>query len=219
MRGEWGPDEFCPVGSYATGFQLYLAPLCDRRCNYDDDVGLMGSKLICSPYNDTTVTVAEITSSVNEDIVRVGGGRSLGYAWKIIHRCPANFFLSSARYLSEVFILNEENGGTSNFTCPEGVICGTLTGASSSSSVDPAGGLNLDMKCSDPDSTTLPGDGIAQAERPDNSFWSIWEECETGYAICGIRSKIHQGETDDKSNLGQTEILLHCCQLPKGYGV
>ena len=38
MRGEWGPDEFCPVGSYATAFQLYLAPLCTRRCNLDDDV-------------------------------------------------------------------------------------------------------------------------------------------------------------------------------------
>ena len=219
MRGEWGPDEFCPVGSYATSFQLYLAPLCTRRCNLDDDVGLMGTKLICAAYNDTTTAVAEVTSSVTDDFARVGGGKSLGYAWKTLHACPANFFLSSARYLSELFVLDDGTGETSNFTCPEGVICGTLTGSTSTSSVDPAGGLNVDMKCSDPGVTILEGDGIGQDERSDNSFWSVWENCAPGFAICGIRSKIHQGETDKKSNLGQTEIMLHCCQLPTGFGI
>merc|ERR1712106_500250 len=145
MRGEWGPDEFCPVGSYATAFQLYLAPLCKKRCNSDDDVGLMGSKLICAAYDDTTTTTAEVTSSVTDDFTRVGGGRSLGYAWKTVHACPANYFLSSSRYLSELFILDDGAGGTSNFTCPEGVICGGLTGSTSTTSTDPAGGLNMAM--------------------------------------------------------------------------
>ena len=32
----------CPVGAYAVAFELLVAPLCDRRCLLDDDVGLMG---------------------------------------------------------------------------------------------------------------------------------------------------------------------------------
>ena len=73
----------------------------------DDDVGLMGTKLICAAYNDTTATMAEVTSSVTDDFARVGGGKSLGYAWKTLHACPANYFLSSARYLSELFVLDD----------------------------------------------------------------------------------------------------------------
>ena len=30
-----------------------------------------------------------------------------------------------------------------------------------------------------------------------------------------FRSRVHQGETDLKSNLGQTEVLFHCCQVIK----
>ena len=44
FRGEWGPDEFCPVGSFATTYSLYVAPKCLRRCARDDDVALMGIK-------------------------------------------------------------------------------------------------------------------------------------------------------------------------------
>ena len=219
MRGEWGEDEFCPVGSYATAYQLYLAPLCVRRCKSDDDVGLMGTKLYCSPYDDTTTTMAEITSTVTDDFSRVGGGKSLGYSWKQTHSCPANYFLTSSRYLSELYIVDDGTGQTNNFTCPEGVICGTLTGGTTTTSVDPAGGLNMDMGCSDPGATQLVGDGIDQGERSDTSAWSVWETCEVGSAVCGIRTKVHQGETDKVSNLGQTEVMLHCCQLPPGYGV
>ena len=43
-RGDWGPDEYCPDGAYAAGFQLYVAPRCTRRCQTDDDVALMGVK-------------------------------------------------------------------------------------------------------------------------------------------------------------------------------
>merc|ERR1711892_1316267 len=59
-------------------------------------------------------------------------------------------------------ILDDGAGGTSNFTCPEGVICGGLTGSTSTTSTDPAGGLNMGMRCSDPAVTTLEGDGIGQ---------------------------------------------------------
>ena len=47
-RGEFGSTELCPVGSYAVAFQLLVAPLCDRRCLLDDDVGLMGIRCIAS---------------------------------------------------------------------------------------------------------------------------------------------------------------------------
>jgi hypothetical protein len=173
----------------------------------DDDVGLMGTKLTCAAYNDTTA-VAEDTSSVTDDFARVVGGKSLGYAWKTLHACPANYFLSIARYLSELLVLDDGTGETSNFTCPEGVICGTLTGSSSTSNVDPAGGLNIDKKCSDPANTILEGDGIGQEERSDNSFWSVWEECAPGSDICGIRSKIHQGETQTLARLRSCSIAV-----------
>ena len=29
-----------------------------------------------------------------------------------------------------------------------------------------------------------------------------------------IRTRVQEGETDDVSNLGQTEVILHCCQIP-----
>ena len=47
-RGEFGSTELCPVGSYAVAFQLLVAPLCDRRCLLDDDVGLMGIRCVGS---------------------------------------------------------------------------------------------------------------------------------------------------------------------------
>ena len=42
VPGEWGEDEMCPTLSYAVAFQLKVAPLCDSRCRFDDDVALMG---------------------------------------------------------------------------------------------------------------------------------------------------------------------------------
>ena len=45
-RGEFGSVELCPVGAYAVAFQLLVAPLCDRRCLLDDDVGLMGIRCV-----------------------------------------------------------------------------------------------------------------------------------------------------------------------------
>ena len=44
FRGVWGPDEFCPAGSYVTSYQLYVADICSKRCKLDDDVALMGIK-------------------------------------------------------------------------------------------------------------------------------------------------------------------------------
>ena len=29
-----------------------------------------------------------------------------------------------------------------------------------------------------------------------------------------VRTRVQEGETDAVSNLGQTEIVLHCCQIP-----
>merc|ERR1712130_827203 len=48
VQGVWGPMELCPTSTYATAFELLVAPLCDRRCMLDDDVGLMGVRLHCS---------------------------------------------------------------------------------------------------------------------------------------------------------------------------
>merc|ERR1712211_119549 len=84
VQGVWGPMELCPTSTYSTAFQLLVAPLCDRRCNLDDDVGLMGVRLQCStlptPAASSSV-VAVVTSSVTSNITRVGGGSVLGYGW------------------------------------------------------------------------------------------------------------------------------------------
>ena len=57
--------------------------------------------------------------------------------------------------------------------------------------------------------------------------WSISITCVEYFShVCEIivqsislthffRSRVHQGETDLKSNLGQTEVLFHCCQVIK----
>ena len=41
----WGPSEFCPDGSWASGFQLMVEPSCGDIC---DDTALNSVKLFCS---------------------------------------------------------------------------------------------------------------------------------------------------------------------------
>jgi len=213
--GDWGPDEFCPDGAYAAGFQLYVAPMCTRRCQTDDDVALMGVKLYCADYHDPVTIIQEITSSVMSPCVRK---RGYSCDWEEIFTCPQGQFTKKSRYLSEYFHehTDEEEGATFEEECPVGTICRNATIIAS----DPMGGLNLDMGCTD--GTEISGDGIMPEEVPlingeVTTEWSPWLECPTGYAICGIRSKVHQGETDRTSNMGQTEVLFHCCQLPPGF--
>ena len=75
---------------------------------------------------------------------------------------------------------------------------------------DPAGGLNVDMRCND--GSALPGPGIP--EQADISSWGTERVCPLGSALCGIRTKIFEGQRDNVSNLGLTDLMLQCCQLP-----
>ncbi|XP_074023948.1 vitelline membrane outer layer protein 1 homolog [Numenius arquata] len=43
--GDWGDPEFCPKGSYATGFQLKVEP---HKGFFGDDTGLNGVRLLCA---------------------------------------------------------------------------------------------------------------------------------------------------------------------------
>merc|ERR1712130_439761 len=65
MAGDWGPDEFCPFGAYATGFELKVAPLCSRRCRTDDDFAIGATRLTCAHYLDPDTPVATVTSTVS----------------------------------------------------------------------------------------------------------------------------------------------------------
>eukprot|EP00092_Neocalanus_flemingeri_P084175 GFUD01105703.1.p1 GENE.GFUD01105703.1~~GFUD01105703.1.p1 ORF type:complete len:330 (+),score=45.75 GFUD01105703.1:140-1129(+) len=213
--GEWGDPEFCPEGAYATKFQLYIAQLCTARCKRDDDVALMGIKLFCADYNDPTNSIAEISSSIMSPCKR---GNRLTCDWMTVIECPEGQFTSQSRYLSEYFHDSTTTGAGAAFvqSCPVGIVCRNETTADS----DPMGGLNMDMMCTD--GTELIGDGVMPEQVPlvdgsSTTFWSDWTSCPDSYAICGIRSKVHQGETDNKGNLGQTEVLFHCCQLPPGF--
>eukprot|EP00092_Neocalanus_flemingeri_P005010 GFUD01005387.1.p1 GENE.GFUD01005387.1~~GFUD01005387.1.p1 ORF type:complete len:334 (+),score=32.88 GFUD01005387.1:44-1045(+) len=213
--GTWGPDEFCPEGAYATSFQLYVAPVCTSRCSKDDDVALMGMKLFCADYYAPDTTIKEISSSIMDPCVR---RRGLTCEWNAIISCTGGQFTTQSRYLSEFFHDHEteDDGATFEEICPVGTICRNSTIAAS----DPMGGLNMDMECSD--GKQLSGDGvmpeeIALIDGQVTTQWSQWTTCPAGYAICGIRSKVHQGEVDNAANLGQTEVLFHCCQLPPGF--
>jgi len=189
-------------------FELLVAPLCDRRCFLDDDVGLMGIRLSCADYHNPSVTVGVVSSRVAANFTRVGGGSALGYGWKSKKACPGGRFINSARYLSEFFVLDSTTTVGANLTCPTGVICRPPT----SVGYDPSGGLNLGMRCID--LVTLPGDGISQTELPDFSSWSNFETCPDGSAICGIKSKVFEDQTDNVSNLGHTGVVFTCCRLP-----
>jgi len=212
-KGEWGPDEFCPAGSYAASYQMYVADVCTRRCKNDDDVALMGLKLFCADYYDPSSTTAEISSLIMSPCTKTRGN----CLWKTVHSCSDGQFMWKSKYLSEYFHDFSTIGEGAAFTCPPGPICRNETVAGS----DPMGGLNMEMGCTD--GVDLAGDGIAASVVPlgpdgeVTTFWSPWTECPAGYAVCGIRSKVAQGETDNFSNMGQTEVLFHCCQLPPDF--
>jgi len=215
--GVWGPDEFCDVGSYAIGYQLYEAPLCTRRCAADDDSALKGVRLICAEYPHTSSSAqTTVTSSVDEGCLM--RRRGLTCQWGAVQTCSQPAFLTQSRYLSEYYhdITVTISGTELLNQCPPGIVCRNHTAIAS----DPVGGMNVDMRCSD--GTEFSGDAISQAELPlvggeETSEWSGWTSCPPDMAICGIRSKIHNGETDRQSNMGQTEVLFHCCQLPAAF--
>merc|ERR1712107_43716 len=48
----------------------------------------------------------------------------------------------------------------------------------------------------------------------DISSWGVERVCPLGSALCGVRTKIFEGQTDSVSNLGLTDLMLQCCQLP-----
>ncbi|XP_063177690.1 vitelline membrane outer layer protein 1 homolog [Chroicocephalus ridibundus] len=54
--GDWGDPEFCPKGTYATGFQLKVEP---RKGFFGDDTGLNGVRLFCGMRGTVTVTSSE----------------------------------------------------------------------------------------------------------------------------------------------------------------
>merc|ERR1712107_803429 len=51
-------------------------------------------------------------------------------------------------------------------------------------------------------------------EQADISSWGVERVCPLGSALCGVRTKIFEGQTDSVSNLGLTDLMLQCCQLP-----
>merc|ERR1712168_665963 len=59
--GDWGPTEFCPEGSYATGFEIKVEE--PQRVRRGDDTAMNGIKLYCRSAADDTET-AQITSTV-----------------------------------------------------------------------------------------------------------------------------------------------------------
>ena len=99
-------------------------------------------------------------------------------------------------------------GDLTSHNCPQLVILHPRPPSVANS--DPAGGLNLDMRCND--GSALPGHGIP--EQADISSWGTERVCPSGSALCGIRTKIFEGQTDNVSNLGLTDLMLQCCQLP-----
>lgn len=209
--GTYGSIEYCPQSSYVTGLELEVAPLCQRRCIRDDDVALMGIRLYCANLDDTSVETASVTSDVLTGYVRRFGGSLAGTKTTTKQSCSSGNFLESAQYLSQFFISTEETN-FSNFTCPTGIICSNINVAR----FDPIGGMNLNVRCSD--STVLNGAGTAQTESPDDSSWSDWKDCPTGYVMCGIQSRLSTGDgTDSVHNLGHTGVRFVCCELPAGY--
>merc|ERR1711874_604117 len=172
----------------------------------------MGVRLQCSTLPTPAVSssvVAVVKSSVTSNITRVGGGSVLGYGWSNVQSCPRSAFLSGARLLSEFFILETTEtlpaGVPTPPGCPTGAICRPPSVANS----DPAGGLNVDFRCND--GSTLPGPGIQ--EQADISSWGVERVCPLGSALCGVRTKIFEGQTDSVSNLGLTDLMLQCCHL------
>ena len=99
-------------------------------------------------------------------------------------------------------------GDLTSHNCPQLVILHPRPPSVANS--DPAGGLNVDMRCND--GSALPGPGIP--EQADISSWGTERVCPSGSALCGIRTKIFEGQTDNVSNLGLTDLMLQCCQLP-----
>jgi len=209
-KGSFGSFEYCDQDHYAVGFDLQYAPLCERRCTNDDDVGLMAVRLYCAKYNDTSTIVGTITSDVSTGYVRYNGGTRAGIKWTTTQNCATGRFLSSAQYLSEFFI--ENSGAVTGSACPTGLICAT----SFTSTNDPIGGMNLNAKCTD--DVQLDGAAIDQTEKPDTSLWSDWMNCNPGYAICGLASKIYLTDEDRFHSLGHTGVSFSCCLLPEGYG-
>jgi len=209
-KGEFGEFEYCANEHYAVGFDLQYAPLCSRRCTKDDDVALMAIRLYCAKYDDTATIVGTVTSDVTSGYARKFGGTSAGIKWTTTQNCASGKFLHDTQYLSEHFEenTNEQTGAT----CPDGIKCST----SYSDVNDPVGGMNLNTNCTD--GTTLNGAALAQTEKADTATWSAWQGCETGFAICGLASKIYLSSEDNFHSLGHTGVSFACCQLPEGFG-
>merc|ERR1711962_144427 len=212
-KGNFSAIEMCAVGSYATGFELRYAQLCSRRCTYNDDTALLGIRLTCAAYDDTSTLTGTVSSAIAPDYRRYG--RPTGFSWTSLLSCPSSRFLESADSLSELFVAETISVG-GNFTCPPTIVCTGLVEKTN----DPMGGMNVNAKCTD--GTELHGQAIPQSARPDTSSWSTNSDshCAEGHAVCGIESRLYMVDTTKnyEDSLGQTQVRFTCCQLPPGIG-
>merc|ERR1711936_821966 len=114
--GTWGPSEFCPNGSWASGFQLMVEPSCGDIC---DDTALNSLKLFCSQL--TGVEDGFVTSKTGN----FGG-------WNDPLMCgEAGSFISGIQFKSEketlragevVRHLDETAGNNVNMACSHGSV-------------------------------------------------------------------------------------------------
>lgn len=182
--GDWGEIDYCPTGSFASGFELKVLPLCSKRCKNDDDSGLLGIRLSCSSPDSSSI-ISTINSSIAAN-PRTCAGCGDPVFWTNVTSCPTGQFISGARY---------------KFQPPDYTSAGD-------SDYDPSGGQNLDMSCSE--GTILTGQGLSDT---DGSAWLDWSYCPDGQLICGIRSRVDEDEVegDNKNKKGQTDVQFSCC--------
>jgi len=167
--------------------------------------GLQAVRIFCADLAGNALT--SVTSDLGVLPVRKGGGSRLGTKWGVNHTCPGSSRLVSASYLSHSFTPGTTTQDGS--PCPIGANSIICRPSSTAASGDPAGGLNLDMRCSD--GTELKGDGESASS---DRIWGETASCPEGSAVCGIRSRLHQGFTDRTSNMGNTGLEFECCHLP-----
>jgi len=113
--GNWGPTEFCEVGSFARDFQLKVQNPQGSGIPGHDDSALNAIKLYCYKYNDGK---EEYTGSVISWEGEWGD-------WNEVQKCDDNgSFLNGVQFLSEPHDsdkkFDDTAGNNLNFECNDG---------------------------------------------------------------------------------------------------
>lgn len=194
-RGDWGPTDLCPDGSWASSFEIKYADL-----GYVDDTALNAIRLNCQ--DNSGLLTATVTSTEGK-----------WGEWRGTKSCKVGQFFVAMRgnVVPDQGTFHDDLGlDNMQLQCSDGVILDGLHDVPSEGDQD----LNITQEKVIIDGRPMEAVHftLTKGKAGDHGDWSSWATCSTGLRICGLETRVeHESTVSDDA--GATDVTMFCCTV------